>query len=590
MLMKFSSVWLRCSLFAVFALACGSASLHLRADIAANSSQARGLLADSAVEFEVRLDKLSSGQLRHGSFRFPVRSKRWHARGGSLAQGGTTCTLPKGLKFRNTTTQSLLDSLAARKPFTFLRLGDGDWYCALGGTGLDSNGVVLERNHGMCEELKQDILELGVATAANFLPVLGTFFLCKERSFELFAHVDDFFSSNPVRQSFSGFLDSKSVGFYFPLLPDKKLGRSPGVVPALSGQLVVVVGPKHLRKLNRMLNYTAFVEVPPHTCWEARDDIISSIKRESQRRPSDTVVFLLAGGIAARTILFKTFLQLGQKDSFIDVGSSLDGFAGMASRDYNKNMSRVCNDFPEYVADGVCDSHGRSTLKGTERQGRILRGSLPHVHRELYRETERSDQGGSQTGLATSAGDKTQASQTPQASTPSVRSASKADPTPSSKLKDKSSKDQIVSFHRSAGDRRIVVDQNDAKDDEDGEIVYDADDDDDDSSVAPSAPLQRPKMLNARWHRPYMLNNGHTDPASPSASTSPTAEDIEDASNHGDGGGDNGMAATPPVVGSTSVKISEISTCRNMLTRIFGALQTSIRSLLDFLFFGLLGH
>jgi hypothetical protein len=260
---------------------------------------------------------------------------------------------------RSTTSPDLVGRLSAHKPFTFVRLGDGDWYCALGGTGFDSNGVVLQKSHSMCEELKEDFKSYGSRNDANFFPVLGTFFLCRERSPDLFAHVEAFFSYEPMQSNFSGFVDSNTVGFYFPLLPPVEHGRRPGVLPLLVGQVVVLVGPKHLGKLHAMLNYTAHIEVPLHSCWEARDSILSAIKGQSKRHQSDTVVFLVAGGIATRTMLYQTFLSLGQKDTFIDVGASLDGFAGIASRDYNSNISAICADYPEYVADGLCVKYAK---------------------------------------------------------------------------------------------------------------------------------------------------------------------------------------------------------------------------------------
>lgn len=302
--------------------------------------------------------RLPEGRVRHGHFRFPDIAK--HLRrtplGGSFlaARQATSCTLPQNLKFRPEHTETLVHLLSAHKPFTFVRFGDGDWFCALGGTGLDSNGVVLEKATSMCEALQSDIKSYGSRTAANFYPVLGSFFLCRESSPDMFAHVDAFFGNSPMQQSFTGFLNSDSVGFYFPLVPPPKPGRQPGVLPLLVGQTVVLVGPRHLGKLQGMLNYTAHVEVPPHSCWEARHEIIASIERESKHHSTDTVVFLVAGGIATRTMLYQTYLVLGQKDTFIDVGASLDGFAGTVSRDYNRNISTYCRDYPEYTANGVC--------------------------------------------------------------------------------------------------------------------------------------------------------------------------------------------------------------------------------------------
>lgn len=219
---------------------------------------------------------------------------------------------------------------------------------------MDSNGIALENASSMCHTLANDVFTYGAHNETNFYPVLGTFFLCKEQHPEMFEQVEAWFEAYPFLDTFSGFLDSDSVGFYFPLVPPMEPGRIPGVVPLLAGHAVVLVGPAHLGKLQTMLNYTAHIEVPLKTCWESRDQITSRIKQESQRRPSENVVFLVAGGIAARSIMYHAFLMLGQKDTFIDVGASLDGFAGVVSRDYNVNISSYCTSYPEYCAKGVC--------------------------------------------------------------------------------------------------------------------------------------------------------------------------------------------------------------------------------------------
>jgi len=299
----------------------------------------------------------TANHLVRASFKFEDSPKPLHPWSGSFLESRTNCSLPRGMKFRQMQTPKLVNLLTTRKPFTFVRIGDGDWYCALGGTGADSNGVAMETQNGMCDTLQRDIKDYGAKGDANFFPVLGTFFLCKEKSADIFLHVDSFFSYNPMHHGFSGFLNSNDVGFYFPLVPPPQIGRAPGVLPLLAGQVVVLVGPKHLGKLHVMLNYSAHIDVPLHTAWEAKDVITAGIRHESSRHAGETVVFLVAGGIATRTMLYQMFLELGQTSTFIDVGASLDGFAGVVSRDYNKNTSTICQQYPEYVVSGMCPEH-----------------------------------------------------------------------------------------------------------------------------------------------------------------------------------------------------------------------------------------
>ena len=62
-------------------------------------------------------------------------------------------------------------------------------------------------------------------------------------------------------------------------------------------------------------------------------------------------------GFGGRLAILKAFKDLGQKDSFIDTGASLDGFAGEESRSFNQR-GRLCKLLPQFMAPGICSCNG----------------------------------------------------------------------------------------------------------------------------------------------------------------------------------------------------------------------------------------
>jgi len=274
-----------------------------------------------------------------------------------LTSGSTQCTAPDHLKTFAFTADEVRQPFQSKQPVTFIRWGDGDFYCALDVSfGVDSNGVSLAGNTEMCRQLKKDLLDYGsdVNRDKNLWVVAGNWWLCAEVNRRLHDAVDSFFANRTG--PWGGFADGASAGgFYFPFVPAKQGGRERGVLPLLQGRVVSLVGPPHLGKLGSMLNYSSFVHVPPHSCWQDRGRIAKEVLNISAQHPGESVVFIVAGGVAARTLIYRLHKSIGHKDSLIDVGASLDGFAGVGSRDYNRDLQRFCKDYPEYVAQGTCD-------------------------------------------------------------------------------------------------------------------------------------------------------------------------------------------------------------------------------------------
>jgi len=245
-------------------------------------------------------------------------------------------------------------SLRYGRPFTFLRIGDGDINCITGqgGTGSNNDGIEYARYPDQCHELARDLSEFGSTDDSNLFVLVGTLFLCKNP--ELQAIFDSFLQETKLHPSFKGFITS---GFYMDLIGDeyRNLPRAiPGAqetFPYLVGRKVVAVGPTHLKKLQRTLNLADFIDA--HDAAGRIDDLVYQMGNYSAQWPKENVVFLVSAGFGGRLAMYRSWKVLGHKDTFIDTGASLDGFAGVESRDSN-DKEKMCMNLPEFMASGVC--------------------------------------------------------------------------------------------------------------------------------------------------------------------------------------------------------------------------------------------
>lgn len=262
------------------------------------------------------------------------------------------CALPSGLKMRYNVKESYDNLYDQNKPFTFIRWGDGDLFCAMGfGSSGDINGdsFVNGPMAEVCTRRQQEMLEYG--KEENLFVIMGDWFICKETHPDTYRHVDHFLSQHPMRTDFNGWVGDQ---FYFELYR-QDMKPTPGItslLPRLVGRKVVVVGPAFLQKLKKHLGYVGFITA--ENAASRLEEIKGLMRHESSTRPAINVIFLVSAGTSTRTLLYDMWKELGQKDTFIDTGSSLDGFAGVHSRDYNSDTASLCRRLPQFMAEGLC--------------------------------------------------------------------------------------------------------------------------------------------------------------------------------------------------------------------------------------------
>eukprot|EP00928_Gymnodinium_smaydae_P031793 TRINITY_DN23221_c0_g2_i1.p1 TRINITY_DN23221_c0_g2~~TRINITY_DN23221_c0_g2_i1.p1 ORF type:complete len:372 (+),score=21.43 TRINITY_DN23221_c0_g2_i1:163-1278(+) len=274
-----------------------------------------------------------------------------------MRNGGPTAV--DGPKSSKTDRSALLDSLsnsAARitMPFAWLHWGESDFMSLaeprtahnIEGTDYHSSCIV----DGLTDVLLGNRMD---PHRDHIIEALGAFFLCKERDQHLWRNFQSFLEVHPEHK-FDFFDD-----FYLPVGNESSPHLDSWVVAAKNGKRpIVVVGPLRLKSLHCMLQHQAYLEIPLPTvgCKDVDRLVPQMIEISRKRFPEQSVVFAIAGAAIGKLAAYKAYKTLGDKDIFIDVGASLDAYAGMRDRDYNQDLTRFCRESKSWMSYDTCIS------------------------------------------------------------------------------------------------------------------------------------------------------------------------------------------------------------------------------------------
>ncbi|CAD7942851.1 unnamed protein product [Amoebophrya sp. A120] len=132
---------------------------------------------------------------------------------------------------------------------------------------------------------------------------------------------------------------------------------------------LVLIGPPHLSAVSCRFFPTrvAFLEAPRREENDACDGptkkrLKKAMAEQCERFPSETVIFLFAGGSFMKVIAAEAFAEspacLQRKDVALDIGGSLDPAAGgVAGGSYANDVKRICQDFFLAMSCEDCNLH-----------------------------------------------------------------------------------------------------------------------------------------------------------------------------------------------------------------------------------------
>ena len=145
-----------------------------------------------------------------------------------------------------------------------------------------------------------------------------------------------------------------------------------GWIIASRGRTVAVVGPTYGRHFS-FLNYSDYIALDVEQTVRASDslanDVLERINKVSQAH-SEGVLFVMIGDSLGKWLITEAFGTFAAKDSFIDVGSALDGYAGIEPREIARGayLRNLCNIVDKYVSpDGI----ERHWMGATQRGARV---------------------------------------------------------------------------------------------------------------------------------------------------------------------------------------------------------------------------
>ncbi|MBD3315107.1 MAG: hypothetical protein GF344_04925 [Chitinivibrionales bacterium] len=207
--------------------------------------------------------------------------------------------------------------LCAGTPFTFSRFGDGEWAAILGEVGENCDG------HPFSVELK-------AALAGTLLNPLDYFHAMQPRAVRIDGkRIGAYLRRNGIAVPWhcaNVFHDANLRGKINPLI--KELRKRP----------VVMVGPAHLRPLNKTaFAYVDFVEVPAQNCFEHTADTIMRVREAAAADPAGRI-YAFSASMAANVMIHRLYPDLGAKNWLIDFGSLWDVYVGVESRSVYRKL------------------------------------------------------------------------------------------------------------------------------------------------------------------------------------------------------------------------------------------------------------
>jgi len=259
------------------------------------------------------------------------------------------CTLPTGIQRQTNPSLTPEKMLENGKPFTYMRWGDGEWMQA-----------------GR-PEYKNVLKSYREVAAGNYFPMLGSFFFCKETNPGRFDDMDSVLKTidEPVPFYEKFYMDPlRIVHEAWSRASIHEGGQSWALAdsgPVVTCQdiathapqktSIVLVGPSHLNKLTELFRHKQWIDAGNA---DGRVQEIAE-KMIAASRDNEPLLFLVAAGWAKLLITDIVYKQIGSKDTIIDIGSSVDPYANVMSRDYSPEARKsICQDTPCFTVPGTC--------------------------------------------------------------------------------------------------------------------------------------------------------------------------------------------------------------------------------------------
>lgn len=204
------------------------------------------------------------------------------------------------------------------RPFTFIRLGDGEWSAITQQRARTSSGS---------QSLNHKSLQQGMCKVIAQAPNDPRYILALRRT-SFRENILDWLAQNTpphvVWHDCTVLYKASKKGQLYPFIQALRNLDVP----------IVVVGPQRHTGLNgRVFPIHRHVVIPGKDCWAQRERIVTEALRD--RNPA---CYLLTAGPAAKVFAWSMFQRVGQHSWIVDCGSLWDPYVGKRTRQYHKGM------------------------------------------------------------------------------------------------------------------------------------------------------------------------------------------------------------------------------------------------------------
>lgn len=210
----------------------------------------------------------------------------------------------------------LLERLKDNQPFAFSRWGDGEWEAVLG-TGDESKMNC--DGHQYFSSLREALHRI---LTSNPSYSVGMQKLAYHKV--MGRKIDRYLRANNIK------LEWLNADAFHDASRDGKIGSFFDII---STKRILLVGPSHLRNLS--LFAFDFCEVPAKNCWLKHEQVLADIEASIVEKKPEVILF--CAGMMSNWLIDE--LKGSFTGCLIDVGSLLDPYAGVNSRNYHKKLS-----------------------------------------------------------------------------------------------------------------------------------------------------------------------------------------------------------------------------------------------------------
>ena len=207
-----------------------------------------------------------------------------------------------------------------KEPYTFVRMGDGEWSAILSDRARTSSGSQALRIRRLRKMMRASIIQ--AHRDANYIVAM--------RPGSQRPGIENWLNHNkPLWLKWRDcrvFYKASRHGHLYPFIKALRETDLP----------IVVVGPERLKALNgRVFPIAEFIKIPNKDCFVLIDQIM--LKVLSLARPA---IVMFSAGPAAKVMCWQLHSRIGGQSFLLDLGSLWDPYVGKHTRRYHKQMLR----------------------------------------------------------------------------------------------------------------------------------------------------------------------------------------------------------------------------------------------------------